>query len=805
MLKNFFVTSLRILWRNKIVSAINILSLTIGITAFILILLYVHHEYSYDKFNENYDRIYRLEGDEYARLPTLIGDHLRDKIPEIERITLIQHSRVQNFISIDPNNPSNNSTIQTTVIRADSAIFDVFTLPFIKGNPKTALNEPFTIVLTESVARKLFGSKDPMGETIMLENLVKTNNEYRVTGIFKDVAKSHLDIEALISLETLKKIPTARDYNYSVSDRFWNGIYILLNENARAEIVTDKINSVVAEINDGSKIKLVFKHFHLEALEDLYLNSVSSELQFGKKGNGNLLWSFLAIALFVLLLAIINYINLTTARSIQRSKEVIIKKVMGSSKIALRLQFISESIIITLLSFLLAITIIQLVLPQFNQLAATKINLPEYLTPANCLSTITFLLLIGFLSGVYPAVVLTSFRFLSDIQVRTSRSSRATMQRRLLLTVQFSISIMLIIGLVTNLRQLHFVQSKGPGFNKEQVLLIPTPSDFTNANTLRETLRIRLLRHSNVEKIAFSNKRYGSQGPASGGKIEIDGQEMIFQWYVIDPDYMDLLEIDVVEGRNFSRDIKGDMFGTGSEITVLINETAARNYWKDSPVDKIYTWVGRSGKSSTKIIGIVKDFHFLSLHHTVEPMALIWTGVAENMYVRISPDDIPETIKTIEQEWKSIYGEGSFTYSFLDEAFDRQYSNDERAGKIISYFTILAIFIACMGLFALSSFMAVRRTKEIGIRKALGASSNTIFVMLSREYIKWILLSAIIASPIAWFAMNRWLESFAYRIELGPGVFILAAVIALAIGLITVGWQALKSAVANPVEALRYE
>lgn len=807
MLRSFFIITLRILWRNKVTSFINIFSLTIGITAFILIMMYVHHETSYDKFNENYDRIYRLEGDEYAKLPPLIGEYISDKIPEIEKITQLQIGEIRNFNYIPPDNPENRISIPIHVLRADSAIFDIFTLPFVKGNPKYAFSDPFTVVLTESFARKLFGSQDPMGKTIVWGNLYRSNNEFKVTGILRDLPSAHVKIDALISREILKIKDPQRlvAANQQIDRGFWYGTYLLLEKNTDSELVMKKISNVLADINDGNTFPIEFKHFYLRPLTDLYLKGSATQMIYGEQGNNDLLWSFMAIGLFVLLLAIINYINLTTARSTLRSKEVILKKVMGSSKALLRQQFIAESILVAFISFLIALTTIQLVLPKFNQLAQVNISLSDFSSPIYWTLLLAGMLTTGMISGIYPAMMLTTFRSLASTQAKSVSGTHGVWFRRSLLTFQFSISIILIIGIITNLQQLHFVKNADPGFNKDQVILVRTPSHFEEEKISRETFKDRLYQYPNILSVAFGGRKLGQS--LSTFQLEINGTMKFFQWRLIDPDYLDVMDIKLLEGRNFSWERLSDKSDFDQRVAYLINETAARKYWNESPVGKTCYITSPDGKKvPAEIIGVVKDVHMLSFHHKVEPMAFFWGGWrASLMSIKVSPQNLPETIDAIESEWKKLYGTEPFIYSFLDEEFEALYTSDERTAKIIGYFTILAIIIACMGLFALSSFMAVRRTKEIGIRKALGASSMSIFVMLSREYFKWILLSIIIASPIAWILMNSWLQEFAYRIELGSGIFILAAILALAIGLVTVGWQALKSAFANPVDALRYE
>jgi putative ABC transport system permease protein len=719
MLRNFLITSLRILWRNKLVSAINILSLSIGITAFILILLYVHHETSYDKFNENYDRIYRLEGDEFSKLPKIVGDHLRGKIPEIECIAQLQYYKVFNFFNINQNDPNLSKVVQLPIVRADSSFFKVFTIPFIQGNPKTALNEPFTIVLSESTAKKLFGNEDPMGKMITLENNLRSDNEYRVNGIIQNVDKSHVKIDALISISTAEKL-YPDEYLYGKGQRYSNGTYLLLQKGAEVHRVEEKINSLLSEINDGSLMAIEFNRFQLQALKNLYLNSTATMQVFGEHGNGKMLIPFVAVAFLILALAIINYINLTTARSTLRLKEVILKKVMGSGKSLLRVQFILESTQFTFISFLIALTIIQLVIPIFNQLAGVNVSLTDYNTTTYWFILIISMVLISLVSGLYPSLILTSFKSVVNTQSGSLSGTRGAKLRTTLLTFQMSISMILIIGLFTNFRQLHFVKNSNLGFSKEQVILISHPLGFENVISYRKTLKNSLMQYQQIKNIAFSNRRLGIDEPGHFEPV-IDGERKYFQYSSMDPDYLDVMGIEMVEGRNFSWDrISESHFYTEGKLHVVINEKAAQQYWDKSPVGQILIAEGARQDIQFEIIGVCKDFHYRSMHHKVEPMMFSWRPYSQNMLIKVSPKNMQSTIKTIENEWKKVYGSEPFAYSFLDEAYDQQYKSDERAATIIAYFTILAITIACMGLFALSSFMAVRRTKEIGIRKALG-------------------------------------------------------------------------------------
>jgi putative ABC transport system permease protein len=548
-----------------------------------------------------------------------------------------------------------------------------------------------------------------------------------------------------------------------------------------------------------------FQEFHILSFKDIYFNGSTSNLQYGKQGNLKLVQTFIAIAIFILALACINYINLTTARATLRTKEVALKKVVGSSNISLRYQFILESILVTLISYFLAFTVVLVLIPQFNQLAIVNINMSELNTTIAWAFSIFVVLMIGVLSGLYPAIYLTTINAVSLIKGESIKGLKGAFLRQALLTIQFSISIILIIGIITNLRQLHYAKTMDLGFNKEQIIFFSTP-DFPGQkkHELRKTFKERLMQNPNIQMISYTIGRMGTELiPAP--EADFDGVKMTgVVFMVIDPDYLDMMGIEIIEGRGFSWDIEGDR-----NFRIILNETCANQISPDSSVaGKIGNYVNPNQPNTQlqiEIIGVVKDFHYQSVHHKIEPMCFAWFGPEANINIKISSNNMPETIRFMEKEWKNIYGAEPFQYSFLDELFDQQYKSDEQGTKIIGYFTVLAIIIACMGLFALSSFMAVRRTREIGIRKAMGATSQSIFLLLSQEFMKWVLLSVVIASPIALVMMKKWLQGFAYHVKLGADIFILAALIALVIAMLTVAWQSLKTARANPVNALRYE
>lgn len=801
MLKSFLKITYRLLWRNKINSLIKISSLAFGMAAFILIMIYVHHEYSIDRFNENYDRIYRIEADDYGKLAPIMAEHLINEIPEIEslaRITGFGHNI--EFTYQDPSRIESSRSISAHFFYADSSLFDIFTFPMLRGEPDDALSRPFTAVISESLSNKLFGSEDPVGKVIST-----VGDQWTITGVMKDIENAHFESDAFFSHVSIEKKFPDRNINQKPSDYFlWDVTYILLPAATNISLLEKKINRVLEPINNIEMIGYEFDGFSLRALKDIYQNgAIAHEGEYAYHGNPVIVHSFIAIAIFILLMAIINYVNLTTARSSLRTKEVAIKKVMGSAFWRLRMQFIFESMILTIISYILALTLIQALASPFKNLVQINFNPSELNNLQFWSLSLAGILGIGFIAGLYPAFFLTSMNSVSLMKGEQKTGRGATVIRRILLTSQFVVSVILIIAILTNLRQLHFVRSMDMGFNKEQVISTTTGD---SDESVKQTLKNRLLAIPGVSNVSFSSGGIGNQDPGVSPTFEINGVKKSLNFITIDPDYADVMGLEILEGRMPEKGRKGDIFNTGETVRFVINETGLKYLGMDSigilPVPTHF----ENRSERWEIIGVVKDFHYQSLHHQIEPMILFWLEpVGHLANIKLSGHDIPKTIQAIEQVWKETLGWDKFDFEFLDQIYAEKYQKEERAARVIGYFTVLAVLISSMGLFALSSFMVSRKTKEIGIRKALGATVASIFINLSKEYLKWIALSLIIATPIGWYLMYKWLEKFAYKIDLGLDMFLLTAVLTLLIALITVSWQSFKTARANPIRALRYE
>ena len=812
MLRNYFITAFRYILRNKIQSIIQVISLTIGITAVILVGLYAFHELSYDKFNEKSERIYRLEYGNKVGQVSAIGHEIKENLSEVENVVRMSKygDKVKiEYISDKGKDTESKTEVDAQYLLCDSNVFNVFTIPFLQGDPRTALRDPYSVVLTESFTNKVFGNKDPVGEDIVLYGLT-SNQVYNVTGVIKDVENFHFDFDVMLSMVSLRELDEQQQ-SFSGEDKLnsyhtaeFYFTYLLLPGPHDVSRTEKAINAYFLEkIKDKWFYSETFA-FSLRPMEDIYFTApLKSEWGYCKHGNLKLIRILLSIALFILILACINYVNLTTARASLRSREVGIRKVAGSSNVRLIAQFLVESIIISLASFLFALTLVQVLLPIFNQIALTEINLATFFQPETILISVAGIVSLGFINGIYPALYLTTFQTVASIEGEQLTGITSVYFRRILFTFQFSISILLIVGVFTILRQLKYMKTADLGFDRELVLVMEAYGgnrDFQGRNVLKETL----LRNPSIKKVAHGRVPGFEEESSWPRLIEYNGIKKKLVYTNIDPDYFDLLVIELVQGRNFSWDIPGDFMQEENTTIprIILNETALHEFGMISPVGE---FIQSEGGGQAEIIGIVRDFHFRSLHHEIMPYVYGWGEPLSEMSIKIQPYNIQQTIRYIEQVIESRAPGSLFKYTFLDESFEQQYANDERLARIISNFAIVAILIACLGLFGLSSFMAARRTKEIGIRKVMGASARTIFFLLSVEFVKWIVLSVIIACPLAWFVMNKWLQSFAYRTTIPWWVFILAILIAFTIAFLTVAWQSLKTARTNPVEALRYE
>jgi len=772
----------------------------VGITACIFIMLYVVQETSYDKFNTNYNRIYRLEGDDFCTLPPIVGSHVLEKIMDVENVARLDNGAERDITYVPSYNPENRKEIVAYDWYADNTIFDVFTFNLKHGDKRTALIYPMTVVLSESTAAKLFGEEDPLQKTILINN-----RQFLVTGIIEDVKQSHVSIDLLSSRTSISKIFSEVDLNKTSSSWLWSATYLLISEKVDKDIIGEKINNVLSAINDGVLIDTKIKRFHLQPLKEIYFDEGVHYFSYGLHGNWRLIQVLVAVGVFILVLAGINYVNITTARSIIRAKEVAVKCIVGSSVTKLRLQLILESILISLISLAVSLTMVQVLTPLFNQSTAVNLQVSVLNLPAICILVASVGMGVGGLAGVFPAFYLTAIKPVNLIKRIGINGRERISWRGGLITFQFALSVIMIIAIFVNFRQLSYVRNATLGFNKEQIMTIPTPAAIPNELQQREAFRSKLLQIPGVEKISFTSsspvEEIGVTKP-----LEINGVKRSVRVIGVDEHYLDIMGIALAQGQYFSLDRLADQMQPdfkGHVGGVVINESMLSEFGIRHPVGKrIYL----SDKIFFEIIGVVKDFHFQSFHYKIEPLMMIWSKDTPWIAnIKVSGLHNSQTTQKIESAFTSVWESRQFRYQFLNDSVYQQYRHDDQMATVIAFFTVLAIIIACLGLFALSSFMVSCRFKEIGVRKTLGASVGTIYSMLSWDFLKWILLAIVIASPVAWLLMNMWLSTFAYHITLEADVIVIAALLAIGIALLTVTGQSLKVARANPVDSLKYE
>jgi len=794
MFKNYLKIAFRNLWKHKVFSFINIMGLTVGMTACFLIFLYVSFELSYDSFHSKADRIYRIVCD--IKTPTevinaggpswAVPPNVKDEFPEVESFVRIAGN--DNVLMRKGDIKFN----EENAMWADSSFFKVFDFKLLKGNPQTALKEPFSVVFSETAAKKYFGNTNPIGQTLLI-----TGDAYpaKVTGIMKDIPEnSQIKGDVVLSMSTI-----TQKFNSNLDSQWGNygaQAYLLLKPGTNAKMLEKKFPAFLQRRNgDEMKKSQMYATLFLEPLKDVYLRSTRNG---SKTGNINNVYIFSIIAVFILLIACINFINLTTARSAERAKEVGIKKVVGAEKFHLMRQFIGESLMVSMIAFLLAVGLSALLLPLFNQLAGKTVS-------AGIFSNFYYLFLlfiaavgIGLLAGVYPALVLSSFKPIVVLKGRFATGTRGIILRKGLVIAQFTISIALIIGTIIVYNQMNYMRSQDLGFSKDHMMVIDT-----NGDPAKKTFQQAVAGLPGIKSTAMSGSVPGGGNPGAYSEIENkkgDLQIANLDLYFVDFDYINQYKIKMVAGRGFSK-----AFATDTTQAMVLNEAAVKMFGYTSPqqaIGKRFKQWGREGK----IIGVMKDFHFRSLQEVIKPLSMrIEPDGCNLVSVNVSSANLPATIAAIENKWKTLIPNRPFSYYFLDEFFDRQYRSEERFGKLFLNFAILAIFISCLGLLGLASYSTMQRTKEIGVRKVMGASISNIINLLSKDFLKLVLISFFIAAPLSWFFMHQWLEDFAYRINISWWVFVVAGVTAVLIALFTISFQAVRAAITNPVKSLRTE
>lgn len=802
MLKNYLKIALRNFRRQKLFSLINIFGLALGIACTILILLWVENELSYDHFNQKADRIYRLYGDltlgGSLRSAPLIGapvaPALKQAFPEVENTV-----RMSAFGSVSAKHEDKEFK-EDNIIYSDNSIFEIFTLPFINGDPATALSARFSIVLTDQTAKKYFGSKNPLGKTLRFSD----GHDYTITGVIKDVPQnSHITFDIICSYDTW----IFRNENAAES---WGNMgqtaYILAKPGVDFKALEKKFESVVEE-NLGSRIKRVGATFKLGLQPLLRIHLFSNfENDTAKIGSIAYVYLFSGIAFFILFIACINFVNLSTARYSNRALEVGLRKTLGASRKSLVMQFLGETIFVTSFAAILGLVFAFISLPLLSSLTEEKYSLGLLVQPLFFLGIVFSILVIGIIAGVYPAIFLSAFQPVKILKGNLKRGAASSVFRRILVVGQFSISIALIVGTLIIYNQVQFVKNKNLGFNKEQVLTLPYPQ---NSHGLSEnSLRQELTSVTGVLNAGFSSYLPGTGFNMRNFRPEgrTEEESILMQQLSIEPNLLPTLGIEITEGRNFSTTMQTDL-----QDAVIINEiTANRLGWKD-PIGKLLFTTGRGvdgqpTELQLKVVGVVNDFHTLSLHSKIEPLVIFYNQSGfSSIAIKLSSGKISETVSKLRNRWETLFPDQPFDYAFLDESFNNLYRSEEQMDKIFFSFSLLAILISCLGLFGLATYLTERRTKEVGIRKVMGASLSGILFLLSKEFTKWVLIANVIAWPIAYYFMNEWLKEFAYRINITLWPFLFSGLIALLIAVLTVSYQSIKAALAIPVKSLRYE
>jgi putative ABC transport system permease protein len=788
MFLNYLQTTFRNFWKNKLYSLINICGLAVGMMASILLLLWVQDELSYNSFHQNTDRLYRVvtsigtadSKQTWASSTASLAAFAAREIPEIEQtVRFIPNWNVSLFTYKD------KKFKESACVYADPSFFTLFNFPFVKGNPQQPFPNNQSIIITESIAKKYFGNDDPIGKVI------RTNDkeDFMVSGIIEDIpANSTIKFDIFFPFDILVKSYTPNIYWKSLETDWGNfgyQTYFLISPKSSLQAIEQKLTGLQRKHNsfDHSSI------YSLQAFSTIHLYNPD-----GSDGRIQMVRIFFVVAVVILLIACINYVNLATARATNRAKEISIRKIIGANRPQLVAQFLGESAFTVISALMLALLLIGLIIPAYNELADKQMVLR--LTDPTLLTTVGITLLATLLvAGVYPALLLSSFQPLQVMKGKLLLGSGNASFRKMLVVTQFTFSVTLIISTFIIGSQLAYIRSKELGYTKENVFTIDMRGDM---NKRYQSIKNELLKQPGVVEVTSAAGNLLQIGNSTGD-TDWDGKASRSTFMVhamaIEEDFLEMFNMQLVEGNNFT--------GTKADSThYILNETAIKQAGIQDPIGKRFKlWL-----TEGTIIGVVKDFHFSSIHNKIEPAVFLYRPEWHwQLYIKTTGKDAPKAIAAVEKLWKQYNPAFPFEYKFMDETYDQMYKSDQRTGKLFNYFAGITIIISCLGLFGLATYTAEQRTKEIGIRKVLGASVGTITLLLSKDFLKLVMIAFIIATPMAWYLMNQWLENFAYQIDISIWIFLLAGFLAIAIALLTVSYQSIKAALANPVKSLRNE
>jgi len=780
---SYIKIALRKIRRHKTYSFINVAGLAVGMSACILILLWVQNELSYDRFHEKADQLFRAVEHErmsnsrtlsYPLFPTGFGSAFKSDYPQVLETVRFRRSRGR-IVRV-----GDNSFYEDNFAFADPELLKIFTFPLLQGSSDTVLSAPSSIVLTEGMAQKYFGEKDPIGQVIQVDG----THEFQVTGVLKTIPhNSQIRFDFVVPFIALEQ------YGWEMDDWGSYGIhtYVLLNEHTDYQKFNIQIEGFLKKYDEDTIMTV-----SLQPLTRVHLHSAGISAS-GTEGDIKYVYIFSLIAFFILLMACVNFMNLTTARSENRAREVGVRKVVGAKRRNLIFQFFGESILLALLALIFAVGLAQLTLPAFNSLTGKEMTFQIFTQQVLVLGLLGIAALTGVIAGSYPALFLSSFQPIKTLRTRFSSGTCGGLFRKTLVVSQFVLTICLVIATVIVNRQMHYIRNMDLGIEKDHILCLDLRGGLEE--------RYQVLKNEISRNMSVIAVTAASDAPAGNHRSmslnDWEGRDTDAHYLLdilsVDHDYLKVFGLNLVEGRFFrAEEISGE------QIPIVVNETAIKAMGMMDPIGKRVR--------GFRIIGVIKDYHFDSLHHAITPLGMIYApDDYDSLLVKIQPGNLSETLATLKKSWLEVAPEYPFEFRFLDESIDELYKNDQKVGKVINIATVLALFIACLGLFGMASFSAEQRTKEIGIRKVFGASIPSIFFLLSKQFSKWVIAANLVAWPVAYFVMSKWLSGFAFHTSLNILFFVFAAAVALMIAMISVSYQTLKAALANPIHSLRHE
>jgi len=802
MIRNYIKTAYRSLLKNKGFTLLNVLGLSVGLATCLLIVFYVIDELSYDKFNTKADRIYRISIDAklngnagfYATAEAPWKNIIQTSFPQVEKVARLIN---KDGLFLSPQKfyikKDNANILEKNIVFTESSIFDVFTLPMVDGKPENSLDAPNTAVITESTAKKYFNNVNVIGRTLTIND----SNTFKITGVLKDIpAQSSFHYDFFLSYSSRPE-SKATNWGYAGLHQFLllkPGTDVAKLEKELTKIDIKNSYNPSTWTTGDNHLKVV-----LTPLYDIHLRDAAAQYTLEKGGNIQYVYIFGMVAVFILLIACVNFMNLSTARSSNRAKEVGVRKVLGSARKYLVAQFLTESVLVTLTSAIIAVFLAWLLLPLFNQMADKHLIVTRQTVAWLIPSLLVIVLVVGFLAGSYPALYLSAFQPIEVLKGKIAAGFKGGFLRSFLVVFQFSISIFLIIGTLVIYNQLNYIHNKDLGFSRDQVLVIK------NTNVLGN--RAQILKNDLKQLPGVTNATMSSYQPTGDEdlktglfphrKIDIK-EDILTEFWSVDEDYINTMGLKMLNGRNFAKDMSSDT------AAMIVNEAFVRKLGQANPLNKdIFRY--SYGLQQYHIIGVVKDFNFSSLKDNITPLAMVYSADNGAISVKLHSANLSGLMSQIENRWKGLTPNQPFTYSFMDQDFDATYRVEQRFGSMFISFSALAIIIACLGLFGLAAYAAEQRNKEIGIRKVLGANISTIVGMLSMDFIKLVLISIVIATPTAWWAMQKWLQDFAYRTTIHWYILAVAGLAAILIAFITISFQSIKAALNNPVNSLRSE